>query len=139
MNSIFISDHTNLSYPMVHRINLTLSDAEVKLLLSLIKDTDLEGLKTALNTLAGRADQEAYIRQQVYQALSDLSGYQQEAFNDSSDLKADLGLSNYHKRSLKNYFQNTIESLGSKEVIAVKECETLTKVIDCLNLVNAKL
>src|SRR3954464_4507843 len=90
-------------------------------------------------------DKDEFIKHHVFLALSDISGIEireiikaQEDGNDQ-DLKFDLGLSIYHKKSLKTYFDNILSELESQKTVSIRECQELEKVSDCMQLINSKL
>lgn len=124
---------------MKHKIYLSLSDKDIEKLKAIIEARESDSLNILFKLLIDKDDKDKYIKHNVYMALSDLSGFEIGKFNDNSDLKLDLGLSLYHKRALKNYFQNIVTDLGAVKIVSVKECEELKKVSDCLKLVKAKI
>ena len=124
---------------MKQKIYLSLSDNELDKLKTLLDNSSSNELGSILNLPPGKENQEEYIRFYVYKSLADLSGFKTTDFNDKSDLKSDLGLSLYHKRALKNYFQKIVTDLGSSKIILVKECENLVKVNDCIKLLKSKI
>lgn len=79
------------------------------------------------------------VKERVFEILASLSGVSQTEIKESQDLYRDLGLSTYHKKSLKRPFQKIVEDFGSNKNILVKECAALKKVKDCLDLVTSKL
>lgn len=79
------------------------------------------------------------IKARVFNTLSELSGKDQSEIQEPQDLYRDLGLSEYHKKSLKRPFQKIIEDFGSSKNILVKECMALITVNDSLELVTSKL
>lgn len=124
---------------MKHKIYLSLTDNDIQDLKTLILASESDNLNSIFKLLIDKDDKHEYIRHKVYLALSDISGFEVDDFNDNSDLKLDLGLSLYHKRALKNYFQKIVTDLNSIKTISVKECESLKKVNDCLKLINSKV
>lgn len=124
---------------MKHKIYLSLTDKDIETLKTLVSARESDNLNSLFKLLIDKEDKDEYIKHNVYLALSDISGFSPDDFNDNSDLKLDLGLSLYHKRALKNYFQKIVYDLGSQKMISVKECEDLKKVNDCLKLVKSKI
>jgi len=124
---------------MKHKVYLSLTDEDLEKLKAIGESGESDDLSSLIKLLTDKEDKNKYIAHQVYLALSDISGFEPEKFNDDSDLKYDLGLSLYHKRALKNYFQNIATALDSDKTITVSECEKLIKVKDCLNLVKSKV
>lgn len=124
---------------MKHKIYLLLTDNDIKVLKILALASESTHLTSLFKLLIDKEDKDKYIKHNVYLALSDISGFETDDFNDNSDLKLDLGLSLYHKRALKNYFQKIARDLNSVKIITVKECEDLKKVSDCLKLVKSKV
>ena len=124
---------------MNQNIYLSLLDIELDKLKTLLEYSPTHDLDENLKLPPGKENQDEYIHFYVYKSLADISGFKPSDFNDNSDLKSELGLSLYHKRALKNYFQKIIEDLGSSKIILVKECENLAKVSDCIKLVKSKI
>lgn len=124
---------------MKHKIYLTVAERDLKKLEKIVNDSASDELSDLIKLLIEKDDTDKYIRHHVYLALSDISGFEPEKFNDDSDLKLDLGLGIYHKRALKSYFQHIVLDLGSTKPITVAECERLKTVQDCLKLVKSKL
>ena len=124
---------------MNQNIYLSLTDIELNKLKTLLENSPAHDLNEILKLPPGKENQEEYIHFYVYKSLSDISGFKTSDFNDNSDLKSDLGLSLYHKRALKNYFQKIVEDLDSSKIILVKECENLVKVSDCIKLVKSRI
>lgn len=124
---------------MKHKIYLSLNDSDIETLKTLVLASESNNLNSLLKLLIDKEDKDEYIKHNVYLSLSDISGFEIDDFNDNSDLKLDLGLSLYHKRALKNYFQKIVTDLSSVRTISVKECEDLKKVSDCLKLVKSKV
>ena len=88
-------------------------------------------------------DLNKWVMSQVIEALSDLSGIDANKITNDQrkrdqDLELDLGLNRFYKRSLKGYFDNILEEMGSSEVIQASQCETLETINDCTNLLMAK-
>jgi len=123
---------------MKHKFYLSLDDNELKSLQALISD-ESNTLNNLFENFINIQDQDAYVKHHVYLSLSDISGFNIDDFDNNSDLKIDLGLSMYHKKALKNYFQKIVKELNSINIITVKECEGLIKVNDCLKLVKSKI
>ncbi|AEE48797.1 hypothetical protein [Haliscomenobacter hydrossis] len=124
---------------MNHKIYLSLTDNDIEVLKTLLSTSQSENLNLLLKLFIDKEDKDEYIRHKVYLSLSDLSGFEPDDFNDNSDLNLDLGLKQYHKKSLKNYFQRIVKDLKSVKIITVKECEALNDVNDCLKLVKSKI
>jgi len=124
---------------MKHNIHLSVSEQDLDKLKDFANSVASEELKALINLLINKENSEDYIRYHVYLALSDISGFDTDAFNDKSDLKFDLGLGLYHKRALKNYFQKIVDDLKPGKAVLVSECEALKKVGDCLTLVKSKV
>ncbi|WP_407498453.1 MULTISPECIES: hypothetical protein [Elizabethkingia] len=124
---------------MKQKIYLSLTDNDIKVLKAFVETKGSDDLKSLLKLQIEKEDQDSYIRHNAYLALSDMSGFKTEDFNDNSHLTYDLGLRLYHKRALKNYFQKIVNDLKSAKLITVKECENLEKVKDCLELIKSKL
>ena len=79
------------------------------------------------------------IKARVFNTLSELSEKDQTEIEEQQDLYRDLGLSDYHKKSLKRPFQKIARDFGSSKNIMVKECMALVTVKDSLELVVSKL
>ena len=124
---------------MKRKIYLSVTDSDIDQLKTFLPTLKSDNLNSLFNLLIEKEDVDEYIRHYTYLALSDMSGFEPNDFEDNSDLKFDLGLSLYQKRALKNYFQKVTNDLGSQKNITVKECEDLKKVIDCLKLIKSKL
>ncbi|WP_158858474.1 hypothetical protein [Lunatibacter salilacus] len=124
---------------MKHKVYLSLTDEDLEKLKAVVESGESDDLNKLIKLLTDKEDKNKYIEHHVYLALSDISGFEPEKFNNDSDLKYDLGLSLYHKRALKNYFQKIIAELDSDKTITVSECEKLKKVNDCLKLVKSKI
>lgn len=124
---------------MKHKIYLSLTDNDIEELKSLVFASESKNLNSLFKLIIDKEDKDEYIKHNVYLALSDLSGFEPDDFNENSDLKLDLGLSNYHKRALKNYFQKILTNLNSSKIITLKECEDLKTVNDCLKLLKSKI
>lgn len=124
---------------MKQKIYLSLNEEELEKLKTILENSPEHQLESVLNLPPAKVNKEEYIRYYVYKSLSDLSGYKTSQIKDENNLKADLGLSLYHKRALKSYFQKILSDLDSPQIILVKECENLAKVKDCINLVKSKL
>ncbi|HSI76515.1 MAG TPA: hypothetical protein VK957_11480 [Lunatimonas sp.] len=124
---------------MKHKVYLSLTDEDLEKLKAFAESGESDELSAMIKLLTDKKDKAQYIAHQVYLALSDISGFEPDKFNDESDLKYDLGLSLYHKRALKNYFQNIVTELNSDKTITIPECENLKKVKDCLTLVKSKI
>jgi hypothetical protein len=124
---------------MKYKIYLSLNDNDIEALKTLVLASESGNLSSQFKLLIDKENKNEYIKHNVYLALSDISGFETDDFNDTSDLKLDLGLTLYHKRALKNYFQKIVTDLNSVKYITVKECEELKIVSDCLNLVKSKI
>lgn len=124
---------------MKHKIYLSLTENDIGKLKALVETNGRSKLTSLVRLLVDKKDKDKYIKHHVYLALSDISGLDPDDFSDMSDLKLNLGLSLYHKRALKNYFQRIVKNLNSVKLITVKECEDLKKVSDCLKLVKSKI
>jgi hypothetical protein len=124
---------------MKHKIYLSLSDYDLEKLKALVHTSEQSDLSSMFKLLINKDNKDKYIKHNVYLSLSDISGVDTDDFNDNSDLKIDLGLSLYHKRALKNYFQKIVTDLDSTNLITVLECEELKKVSDCTELVKKKV
>lgn len=120
------------------KIHLSLTESDMMLLKDIVTKRSPDNLNSLLELLVEKEDEDEYIRYNVYLALSDISGYSIDDFEDDTNLKSGLGLSLYHKKALKNYFQSIADDLGFSKVITVRECEELKKVSDCLTLVKSK-
>lgn len=124
---------------MKQKIYLTLTDSDIEALKTLVLTSESNNFNSLFKLLIDKENKDEYIKHYVYLALSDISDFEIDEFDDNSDLKLDLGLSLYHKRALKNYFQKIVTDLNSVKTITVKECEDLKKVSDCLKLVKSKV
>ncbi len=124
---------------MKHKVYLSLTDEDIEKLRAIVETGKSDELSSLVKLLTDKEDKAKYIEHHVYLALSDISGFEPDKFNDESDLKYDLGLSLYHKRALKNYFQHIVTELDSDKSITVSECEKLKNVKDCINLVKSKI
>ncbi len=124
---------------MKQKIVLSLSKSELSEFRFLVNSSQNDDLKKLVTLLVDRDNPDEYIKRKVYEALSDLSGFDIDEINDSQKLKSDLGLTTYHKKALKGYFLKILSDLGSDKNITVKECEELEKVSDCLKLLKSKI
>jgi hypothetical protein len=124
---------------MKHRVYLTLTDTEIESLKNLLKSSTNSNLNSLVKLQIEKENKDEYIQHNVYLALSDISGIPTDEISNSNDLKLDLGLSLYHKKALKSYFQNIVNALNSTKKISVTECSDLKKVIDCIKLVKSKV
>jgi hypothetical protein len=124
---------------MKHKIYLSLTDAEYKTLKSMVQSSTFDKSNNLILQFPAKENKDDYIKLQVYSVLSDFSRCDPNKFNDSSDLKQDLGLALYHKQALKNSFQNIIQHFRLDGYLTVKECEGLVKVGDCIKLIKSKL
>ncbi len=124
---------------MKRKIVLKLTVTELEDLLFLVKKSGFDDLIDLVRLVMDQNDHVELVRIRVYEALSDLSGFEPDEIQDSDSLKTDLGFNNYLKKSLKVYFNGILLELGSDQSIFVHECEELLKVSDCINLVISKL
>jgi hypothetical protein len=124
---------------MKQKIILSLNNAELEVFRELVKNSNLEDLNKLVNLVVQKDDPDSFIKRKVYEALSDLSGFGIDFIKESHKLKSDLGLTNYHKKSLKTYFQRIVKELDSDKIVSVTECEKLEKVTECLELVKSKI
>ena len=124
---------------MKQKINLSLSESELSEFRLLVDNSQINGLKNLVALLVDKDNIDEYIKRKVYEALSDLSGFDIDKIKDSQKLKIDLGLSSYHKKALKGYFMKILSDLSSEKIITVKECEDLEKVSDCIKLLKSKI
>lgn len=124
---------------MKYKISLLLDEDDINLLIEFSNTTDSVNLKSQIVSQASLIKSDEYIKHHVYLALADISGKDYSFISDEKSLKTDLGLSLYHKRSLKNYFQKIVSDLNSNKIITVKECEDLIAVKNCLTLVKSKV
>ena len=122
------------------KLRLVLDESGIKDLVSLIHSADNQSLKDALSFLteAGKENKDEFIKYQVKYALSDLSGVPIKSIQDTDNLRYDLGLAAYHKRSLQAYFTDILIDLGSSKGVSVRECEACEKVSDCVKLLKEK-
>lgn len=124
---------------MKQKIILSLDNLELEKFRKLVQSSNLEDLNKLVKLVVQKNDPDSYIKRKVYEALSDLSGFEIDFIKDSHKLKGDLGLTNYHKKSLKTYFQRIVKELGSSKIVTVTECEKLEKVTECLKLIKSKI
>ncbi len=124
---------------MNQKIHLSLNEEELAKFRSLIDQSKIKSLQKLVSTVVDKEDQGAFIKRRVFEALSDLSGVDIAKIKVSDRLKNDLGLTFYHKKALKTYFQNILKELGLDRTITISECENLIKVEDCITLVTSKL
>lgn len=124
---------------MGKKITLLYEDNDLPLLQNLVQGAASDTLKKSLAVALGIAAPQDAIKHKAYAALSDISGYDIATINDEQDLTADLGLSSYHKKALKNYFNRILEELGSQNTVTIGECQALKKVKDCTKLIKSKL
>ncbi|KQC31339.1 hypothetical protein [Flagellimonas eckloniae] len=124
---------------MKQKILFSLDADELLELRELLQKSNLAGMQELVDLVVDKGNPDDYIKRKVFEALSDLSGFDIEDINESQNLKLDLGLSLYHKRSLKSYFQKIVKDLKSDKVVKVKECERLGTVKDCIVLVKSKV
>ena len=121
------------------KIVLTFNQSELEEFSGLIESSQIEELKRVVRLVISKDHPKEYIERKVLEALSDLSGFEIDKIKPSQDLRFDLGLTLYHKKSLKTYFQRVLKDLGSNGSIMVSECEKLKQVKDCITLVNSKI
>ncbi|NAS12285.1 hypothetical protein [Poritiphilus flavus] len=124
---------------MNQKIVLSMTQNELQEFSTLVESSEIKDLKELVKLVVSKDDPDTFIKRKVYEALSDLSGFDIDDINDDQELKSDLGLTNYHKKSLKRYFQRIVNDLDSDKIITVAECEKLDKVSDCIKLVKSKL
>lgn len=124
---------------MKQKILFSLDPDELLQLRELLQKSNLAGMQELVDLVVDKENPDDYIKRKVFEALSDLSGFDIEDINENQKLKTDLGLSLYHKRSLKSYFQKIVKDLKSDKIIKVKECENLRTVKDCIVLVKSKV
>lgn len=124
---------------MKQKIILALNKEELNKFEQIIVNSGISELSELVTLVISKDNPEKYIDRKVKEALSDLSGFEIEFIKETHNLKTDLGLTNYHKKSLKIYFQRIVEDLNSKKIVTVQECEKLTKVSDCIKLIKSKI
>ena len=125
---------------MKHQISLSLTDEELEKLKSLLEKNNLENVSsTLLIPESKEVSNDEYIENEIYKALSFLSGLPPHKFSNKSHLVFDLGLRKYHKSVLAGKFHAILKDLGHVIKISPKECESLTTVGDCINLLKSKV
>ncbi|TSE04005.1 hypothetical protein [Aquimarina algiphila] len=124
---------------MKQKIILTFNKEELNKFEEALGNSGINKLSELVTLVISKDNPEKYITRKVKEALSDLSGFEIEFITLSHNLKTDLGLTNYHKKSLKFYFQRIVKDLDSKKAVTVQECEKLTKVSDCIKLIKSKI
>ena len=124
---------------MKQKILLSLNKSELSEFRLLVNNSQIHDLKELVTLLIDRENSDEYIKRKVYEALSDLSGFDIDYIEDNHQLKTDLYLNNYHKKALKGYFLRILSDLGSDRIVTVRECEKLEKVSDCVELLKSKL
>ncbi|EZH75041.1 hypothetical protein ATO12_09955 [Aquimarina atlantica] len=124
---------------MKQKIILSLNQKELEKFITIVQGSQIRELDNLVKLVIGKTDKDGYIKRRVYEALSDLSGFEIDYIKDNQSLKTDLGLTIYHKKSLKRYFQRIVRDLKSNKTVTVIECEKLTKVSDCIKLVKSKI
>lgn len=117
---------------------MQLGEEDLELLSSLVKESQSKSLSESFSKTTNRVDEDGYIRYHTFLALSYLSGYNINSFNENSDLKFDLGLTLYQKRALTNAFQGIVKTLQYSRSIYPTECENLTTVRSCIILIKSK-
>lgn len=117
---------------------MQLGEEDLELLSSLVKESQSKSLSESFSKTTNRVDEDGYIRYHTFLALSYLSGYNINSFNENSDLKFDLGLTLYQKRALTNAFQGIVNTLQYSRSIYPTECENLTTVRSCIILIKSK-
>lgn len=123
---------------MIKKIYLQLSEEDSELLNLIISKSKSSLLQNLYQKSTDRNDEDNYIRYHTFLALSYMSGYNVNDFDENSDLKFDLGLTIYQKRALTNAFQDIVKSLHYSNNIIPSECEKLKKVSDCITLIKSK-
>lgn len=124
---------------MNQKITLSFNESQLLSFKKLINTSDLDELKAIVNMLAEKDDPKKYVQRKVFEAVSDLSGYDLEKIKESQNLRDDLRFTLYLKRALNPYFLRILRDLGSAKNVTVKECENLKKVSDGISLLNSKL
>lgn len=123
---------------MSSKVYMQLSEEDLELLSSLIKESKSKSLSESFSKTTNRFDEDGYIRYHTFLALSYLSGYNINSFDENSDLKFDLGLTVYQKRALTNAFQGIVKAMHYTKNIFPSECEKLTTVGSCIILIKSK-
>lgn len=123
---------------MSNKVYMQLGEEDLELLSSLVKESQSKSLSESFSKTTNRFDEDGYIRYHTFLALSYLSGYNINSFNENSDLKFDLGLTLYQKRALTNAFQGIVKTLQYSKSINPTECEKLTTVQSCIILIKSK-
>lgn len=86
-----------------------------------------------------RRELDGYIRPLVYNVLSTISNNSTAVMNDNVDLKYNLFLTPFHLRNLRRPFQEIISSIHPSATISAEECERLSRVRDCIELIKFKV
>ncbi|MEC5173428.1 hypothetical protein QF024_002139 [Chryseobacterium nepalense] len=123
---------------MSNKVYMQLSEEDLELLNSLIKENPSQSLFESFRKTTDRLDEDGYIRYHTFLALSYMSGYNINSFNENSDLRFDLGLTFYQKRALTNAFQDIVKAVHYTKNIFPSECEKLTTVGSCIILIKSK-
>ncbi|MEM7659265.1 MAG: hypothetical protein AAF399_24300 [Bacteroidota bacterium] len=96
-------------------------------------------LLSQLTVVESFADDEAYIKYQVYAIIAMYSGYSISDIEDHLHLKADLGINKTEKWIFKKKFNALIRELGGDKFATREECLKLVFVRDCRKLIQSKL
>ncbi|CAM1353527.1 MULTISPECIES: hypothetical protein [Tenacibaculum] len=124
---------------MKQRILLSFDSQELKEFKTVINNSNNQTLQNLVKLVTERQDTDEFIKRKVFEALSDLSNCDIDEIKVDQNLKNHLGLTIYHKKSLKTYFQRIINELNANAIISVRECEILTNVSTCIQLIKSKL
>ena len=124
---------------MQEKIESSLDEIELAELIRLLEKSNIKDLNDLIKLINPADDQDAFIQQKVFASLADLSGFPIDSIQNDQNLKFDLGLTNYHKKSLKTYFQRIVIDMSSDKKVTVSECTNCHIVSDCIDLVNSKV
>lgn len=124
---------------MKQKIILSLNEDELNQFRSFVKESQIKELIELVKLVTEKDDADAFIKRRVFEVLSDRSGIEIESLNESLELKNDLGLTLYHKKSLKIPFQRIVSEMKSTKIITVRECEKLQIVSNCISLIRSKI
>ena len=120
---------------MKHKITLHLEDGELNALKDLLQKAPSGELKAILQRVLEQQDKKKMVQKRVTEVIAEISGFDPDQINRSSELKKDLGMTKYHRRALKAAFQKIAERSGNSKEIKVAECENLGTIDDCIKLI----
>lgn len=122
-----------------------ISDEDIAILAGLVSESKSGTLKAALKKALGEIENEKIVSEGVCIAIDKLSILNLEQITKRSkdpktqDLKTNFYLSSDDKRSLSNYFNQILLSLGCDKKISPSQCEELETFEDCTTLILDQL